>query len=111
MSEPETVYDSRDIEDNRIMAILAYIWILFLVPLLAAKDSRFARFHAYQGATLFIAWVVVNVVGRLLPYNLSGLAWIASVLVLALAIVGIMNAYRGQAKPLPLIGRLLLPKN
>ena len=47
MSDPEIVYDSRDVEDNKVMAILAYIWILFLVPLLAAKNSRFARYHAY----------------------------------------------------------------
>lgn len=111
MSEPEIVHDSRDIEDNRVMAILAYIWILFLVPLLAAKDSRYARFHAYQGAALFITWAIISVISGLLPYNLSGLGWLASVGVLVLAVIGVVNAYQGRAKPLPLIGRFLLPKN
>lgn len=111
MSDPEIVYDRRDVEDNTIMAILAYIWILFLVPLLAAKESRFARYHAYQGVSLFIAWVLVNVVGALLPHNLSGLHWIASIGLLVLMVIGIMNAYKGVAKPLPLIGGFLLPKN
>ena len=111
MSDPEIVYDSRDIEDNRVMAILAYIWILFLVPLLAAKQSRYARFHAYQGVTLFITWIAVQVVGWILPYNLSGLATIASLGLLVLAVIGIVNAYNGKAKPLPLIGKLLEPKS
>ena len=31
------------------MAILAYFGILVLIPILAAKDSKFARFHANQG--------------------------------------------------------------
>ena len=111
MSEPEVVCDSRDIEDHKVVAILAYIWILFLVPLLAAKDSKYARFHAYQGAALFITWVVVELLSRFLPYNLSGLGWILSLGVLALAVIGVLNAYHGRAKPLPLIGGFLLPKN
>ncbi len=111
MSEPEIVYDSRDIEANKVMAILAYIWILFLVPLLAAKDSRFARFHAYQGVSLFIAWIAVNALQWILPYNLSGIAWLLSLGLLALAVIGIMNAYNGKAKPLPVIGGFLTPKD
>jgi len=110
MSEPQIVYDRRDVEDNCIMAILAYIWLLFLVPLLAAKDSPFARFHACQGVSLFITWVGVNVIGALLPHNLSGLHWIASVGLLVLMVIGIRNAYSGVAKPLPLIGKFLRPK-
>lgn len=110
MSEPEIVYDSRDIEDNRVMAILAYIWILFLVPLLAAKDSKFARFHAYQGVALFLLSLLVGVVDRLLPYNLSGLSYFLSIGLLVLAVIGIVNAYQGKAKPLPLIGGFLTPK-
>ncbi|MBW7895809.1 MAG: hypothetical protein H3C27_11895 [Opitutaceae bacterium] len=110
MSDPEIVYDTRDIEENKVMAILAYIWILFLVPLLAAKDSKFARYHAYQGVALFITWAVIQAVGSLLPYNLSGLVWIANLGILALAVMGILNAYNGRAQPLPLIGRFLTPR-
>tara|TARA_R110002111_G_scaffold102556_1_gene159041 strand:- start:162 stop:497 length:336 start_codon:yes stop_codon:yes gene_type:complete len=111
MSDPEIVYDARDIESNKVMAILAYIWLLFLVPLLAAKESKFAQFHAYQGISLFITWVIINVIGMLLPYSLSGLVTIGGIGVLILAIIGIMNAYQGKAKPLPLIGKFLSPKS
>ena len=47
-------FDSADIEQNKVMAVLAYIGPLVLVPILAAKDSKFAKFHANQGLTLFI---------------------------------------------------------
>ena len=33
-------FDSKDITDNKVMAVLAYIGILFLIPLLAAPNSR-----------------------------------------------------------------------
>lgn len=53
-------FDSKDITDNKVMAVLAYIGILFLIPLLAAPNSRFARFHANQGLVLFLAEVVLG---------------------------------------------------
>ncbi|MFI5357813.1 MAG: hypothetical protein ACHQ4G_10800, partial [Opitutales bacterium] len=75
------------------------------------KDSKYARFHAYQGVSLFLTWVIVDLLGRFLPADLSGLGWILSFGVLALAVVGVLNAYHGHARPLPLIGGFLVPKN
>ena len=48
-------FDKADVEQNKVMAILAYFGILVLIPILAAKDSKFARFHANQGLLLCIA--------------------------------------------------------
>ena len=47
-------FDKADVEQNKVMAILAYFGILVLIPILAAKDSKFARFHANQGLLLCI---------------------------------------------------------
>ena len=47
-------YSKDDISKNRAFAILAYIGLLFLVPLLAAPNSPFARYHTNQGLLLFI---------------------------------------------------------
>ena len=41
--------DIRDAQDNKVMAILAYFGPLVLIPIFAAKESRFARYHANQG--------------------------------------------------------------
>jgi uncharacterized membrane protein len=118
-SEPNA--DASDVEKNKIMAILAYVGILVLIPILAAKDSKFARYHANQGLILFIA----GFVGSIAVGILSGVIFGASMVIhflaylscclwilwpcislgwLALAIMGIINAANGKMKPLPLIG-------
>ncbi len=115
---PDTTaeYDAADIEQNKVMALLSYLWILFLVPLFLAKESRFARYHANQGITLAIAGTVIDLIGGLLsaipvvgwiigiPFYLAGLA------VLALTVIGILNAVKGRAKELPIIGKYTLLK-
>lgn len=104
MSESEIVCYNRDVEANKVIAILAYIWILLLIPLLAAKGSRFARFHAYQGVSLFISWIVVNVLVWLIFYDLAGLL---SPGLLLLAVIGVMKA----CNALPFIGGFMTPKD
>ena len=50
--------DTQDAQENKTMAILAYI--LFFVPLLAGahKTSPFVKFHTNQGTVLFLAAAV-----------------------------------------------------
>jgi uncharacterized membrane protein len=119
-------FDPKDIEQNKVMALLSYFGILVLVPLLAAKESRFARFHAGQGLNLLIAcvcWVAVYQVLLMifraillhsatwrLYWFLSGLLGILSIVFVVLAIIGIVNALNGKAKELPVIGKYKLLK-
>lgn len=103
MTEETTpVVDKADAEKNKGMAILAYI--IFFIPLLAAKDSKFAMYHANQGLVLFLAAVVGNVVLGIIPI----LGWMLmpffGLAVLIFAIIGIINASKGEMKPLPIIG-------
>ena len=106
-------FDSKDIADNKGMAVLAYIGILFLIPLLAAPNSRFARFHANQGLVLFLAEVVLGAAGGVLGL-IPFVGWIISgaigIVCLAFMIIGIVNAANGKAKELPLIGSFKLIK-
>ena len=55
-------FDQEDINQNKVMAVLAYIGILVLVPLLAAPNSKYARYHSNQGLMLFIAEICLGVV-------------------------------------------------
>lgn len=98
-----------DVGNDKIMGILAYIF--FLIPLLAAKDSKFAMYHANQGLLLFILAIGVNVIGTVIPV----LGWfilgpLGNLLVIGLAILGIINAANGEQKPLPVIGKYTLLK-
>lgn len=106
-------YDPHDIEDNKIMGILAYIGPLFLIPLLAAQNSKFARFHTNQGLVLFIVDVILGVASKLIGL-IPFVGWIARIVCglvcFALMIVGIVNVANGKAKELPLIGNIRILK-
>lgn len=95
--------DPSDISANKVMAILAYISILVLIPLFAAKESKFARFHTNQGLILFICNIVIYFIS-LIP-GLKAIGWILSVAALVFAIIGIIGAAKGETKELPLIGK------
>ena len=100
-------YDPQDIEKNKVMALLAYI--IFLIPLLAAKDSKFARFHTNQGLVLFVGAILSSVI-TVIPIIGWIIAPIAGLAITVLAIIGIVNAIGGKAKELPIIGKFKILK-
>ncbi|MDR0990739.1 MAG: hypothetical protein LBL92_05205, partial [Propionibacteriaceae bacterium] len=75
-----------DIQKNKGMAVLSYIGILVLIPLLAAKNSSYARFHAGQGLTLFAFSLAVGILSRILA-AIGG--FFSGILVLLLGLVSI----------------------
>ncbi len=106
LDTPDTTaeYDPTDIENNKVMAILAYIGILVLVPVLAAKESKFARFHANQGLVLFIVSIIL---GALANIPLIGWAFsLLNIVTFVFCVLGIVNAATGKAKELPIIGSI-----
>ena len=110
-------FDPQDINDNKGMSVLAYIGILFLIPLLACPNSRFARYHTNQGLVLFLLELAIGVVTSIFAFIpvigpiFGGLrSAVAGIFTLALQILGIINAAQGQAKELPLIGKITLLK-
>ncbi|MBR6055541.1 MAG: hypothetical protein IKP46_09445 [Bacteroidales bacterium] len=102
-AEDADAMDPADVSSNKVMAILAYFGILVLIPIFAAKDSKFARYHSNQGLILLICAVVAYAIGKV-PH-LGFLWWILDVVILVFAIIGIVHAAKGEAKPLPLIGK------
>ena len=119
---PDTTgeFEAEDINKNKAMAILAYFGPLVLIPILAAKDSRFARYHSNQGLLLLLAcfgwsvlssilnWIILAISWRL--YFLTSIISFLSVIFLVLAVLGIVNAANGKAKELPVIGKFRILK-
>lgn len=105
------MYDTQDIQDNKIWAALSYVGILFILPLLVnGGNSRYGKFHANQGFILFLADIACGIAGAILsliPIIGGILSALLSLALLALTIIGIINAANGKAKELPLIGGLL----
>ena len=122
-ANPNTVapeFDPQDVQKNKWMAVLAYFGILVLVPLFVSKDSRYARFHTNQGLVLLIFNVVLSTALGVVQGFLSAvsphLSFISSILSLGyvlpfvLFIMGVVNAAKGRAKELPVIGSFRLLK-
>jgi uncharacterized membrane protein len=114
--------DPDDAEKNKIFGIIAYLGFLCFVPLLVAKDSPFAKYHANQGFTLFLAevafwvveWIITLASYFLLPssgYGIIGIVFdVVGLGFFVLAVIGIVNAAKGKCLPLPLIGGIKLLK-
>lgn len=102
-------YDPEDINKNKFMAILCYLGILIVVPFLVAKESKFVKFHINQGLCLIVLAIILAVVGCF-PLIGGVVEWIGGLVCLILMLMGILNAARGEAKELPLIGRFSLYK-
>lgn len=113
-------YSAQDIQQNKILAVFSYIGFLFLIPLLACRNSRFARFHANQGIVLFISEVLFNFCLGVLRFvnrlSLIHFSWLISLLnaftivFLVLSIWGIVNVCTGKAVKLPILGEVTLLK-
>ena len=88
---------------NKLLAALSYVSILFLVPLLFAQDDEFAKFHAKQGARLFVC----NAIGSILG-SVFSIGWVVNLLLLYLMVVGIRNALNDKWEALPYIGKIKL---
>ena len=109
-------YDKNDIEQNKVMAILAYLSWLVLIPIFAAKESKFARFHANQGLVLAIAeiicWVALGILSGLplIGWLFGIVEALFSLVCLIFAVIGIVNAANGKAKELPIVGKYRILK-
>lgn len=106
-------FDTNDIEQNKAISAVAYIPILFIVPMLATQ-SPYAKFHANQGLILTMTCIILNIASRILGFVLewvpilpSLVSAVFSLSSLALLIIGIINAVQGKAKKLPIVGGLL----
>ncbi|MBT7553294.1 hypothetical protein HN670_02395 [bacterium] len=96
----ETHVDNKDVEANKTIAALSYVWILCLVPLLLKRKSKFAQFHAKQGLLLF----VIEIVGWLV-FWIPLVGWLLLIIVIGLALLGIKNALDGKFWVMPFIGK------
>ena len=95
-----------DIEKNKWIAGISYIWILFILYWLV--DSKFVKFHAKQSLMISIAEVFFALSKPILSFlpNYGIFADIMVALLLILRIIGFIYGIIGQVKKVPIIGDL-----
>ncbi len=114
-------FEQADIDVNNRLSILAYLSYLVLVPIFLVKNSRFARFHASQGLNIIIAqvaWAIATAITTFIFGLISPMLGVAINILLSLVhiaftglmVIGIINAIKGKAKKLPLIGNVKILK-
>jgi uncharacterized membrane protein len=84
-------------QPNAVMIVLAYIWLLALVPLLVEKEDREVQWHAKHGLVILaveiIAWILVTiltslpVLGFIAGCAIYPILWIVFVVVRVICIV------------------------
>jgi len=97
----EKKFDSKDIENNRVIAALSYIFILCLVPLLLKKNSDFTQFHARQGLTITVAWFVSWVIG-IIPIFII-FSFLINIILLVVSVLGVIKTLNGETWEIPFI--------
>ena len=97
------------VESKTLMAVLAYIGFLVLIPYLSGdvKKDEFIKFHTQQGMVLFIIEMILFILSALISRVIPALGIFWTLLglgTLILSVLGIVNAAKGEKKELPLIG-------
>lgn len=108
---PQKVATKEDIEKNKLNAILSYLGILIIVPLISedAKKSQFAKFHLNQGLVLLISSFALSIV-----WVIPILGWIVGffggIFLFVIWIMALISAIHGEMKKVPLLGDIELIK-
>jgi len=84
--DKDLLADDSDIQANKRVAALAYVFVLCLIPLFFKRESKFAQFHAKQGLVLF----AVELIASLIVW----LPFIGQIIMLGLFMVSIMGIFK-----------------
>jgi uncharacterized membrane protein len=93
--------------NRSVMIVLAYLWILSLVPLLVEKNDQEVQWHAKNGIVFMVAeiafWIVFNIVVYMMPFGcVFGLIGpLVALAFLAVHIVAIIKGLNGQRLVIP----------
>jgi len=97
--------------NNKLYNVLSYL-NLWLIGLLVAPQEQDVRFHVNQGIVLSIGEFALVILSTILAFTVIVpiLCFIAGVVLCVFAIIGIINASKGEQKELPLIGKIKILK-
>lgn len=100
--EEGEVQEDLGIDPSRLMAVLSYVGLLVVVPLIMSRRDSFVMIHAKQGLVILLGYVVAIILAFWIPA-------VGSVLflgLLVLAVAGAVQALLGHPWRIPVIGYL-----
>jgi uncharacterized membrane protein len=114
----ETTVAPEDLnEEDKVMLVFSYLWVLAVVPFMVTR-REFVRWHAKQGLILCglacLVFLAIIFVGAILATLAKVFAWLFAfalinlvLLYLALALVCVIKALRGERWAIPFLGDLV----
>jgi len=100
MQNQNKVFETKDINDNKFLAMISYLGILCLVPLFLKKDSAFVQAHAKMGFVLFIGEVILSFV-NIIPFLGQMIWFFGSIGFLIVCIKAMIRAWHGEYWAIP----------
>lgn len=94
--------NDRTIREGKIFAILSYLSILCIIPLILKKDNEFVLAHGKQGLVIFVAQVGVFILS--IPFQ--GFLQLGLFILFVMSFIGIIAVLRGQYIELPVISKV-----
>ena len=91
--------ENPQILEGKIWAILSYLSILCIIPLVLKKDNPFVLSHGKQGLVLFVAQVALFILHIIFPWLLKPGMFV----LWAISFWGIISVLKGEYVKLPVI--------
>ncbi len=91
--------EEKQIREGKIFAVLSYLMILCIIPLVLKKDNPFVLSHGKQGLVIFIGEVAVFILSIVTPWLLR----FGIFILLVISFWGIIEVLRGRYTRLPFI--------
>ena len=88
--------------DGKPYALLSYLSILCIIPLILMKDNKFALFHARQGLVIFVVELAIGLVG-VVPIFGWLILFFGTILCGVLSLIGIIQVLKGLYWRMPVI--------
>jgi uncharacterized membrane protein len=89
--------------EGKIFAVLSYLFILAIIPLILKKDNDFVLSHGRQGLVIFVAEVGVFIFSIIFG---EGFLKLGLFVLSVMSFVGIIAVLRGQYIELPVIAKI-----
>ena len=88
--------------EGKVFAILSYLSILCIIPLILKKDNDFVLFHWKQGLVIFVGEVAVFIMSIVLP----GILRPGMFILLAFSFLGFIAVLKGHYLKLPIVAEI-----
>ncbi len=94
--------ENQQVIEGKIFALLSYLSILCIIPLVLKKDNDFVLAHGKQGLVIFVAEVAVFIASIVISWIAKPLYFI----LLIFSLIGIISALKGEFIKLPVISEI-----